>query len=69
MWKSITKVSIGEHKFHLHPADKLNVPNLFYYLIRKIFEWSDIFTSQIFKLEKPKHESLHLKNFTDVIPM
>lgn len=25
MWKSKAKVSIGERKFHLHPADKLNM--------------------------------------------
>lgn len=57
MWISITKVSIGEHKFYLHPADKLNIGQIY------VIVWSerhfngemiisDIFISQIFKLEK-----------------
>lgn len=66
MWKSITKVSIGEHKFHFCPADKLNMCQIYFivwserYFNGEVIT-SDIFTSQIYKLEKPKHESLDLE--------
>lgn len=66
MWKSITKVSIGEHKVHLHPADKLNMWQTYFivwsekYFNKEVIT-SDIFTSQIYKLEKPKHESPDLQ--------
>lgn len=53
MWKSVTKVSIREHKFHLHLADKLNTEQIYFivwserYFNEKGIA-SNIFISQIY---------------------
>jgi hypothetical protein len=47
MWKSIAKVSIGEHKFHFHPADTLNRRKSLYNLFRMMLleKWQKLIMS------------------------
>lgn len=66
MWKSIPKVSIGKHEVHLHPADKLNMWKTYFivwserYFNKEVIT-SDVFTSQIYKLENQSMKSPDLQ--------